>query len=126
MIQKQTFLKSADNSGAKFLKCIQVFKNSNKKKNILGKVVLVSVKELRNKSKITSKVLKGSVFRSVVVRSKNHNFIKDGSFFSLFKNSSVLINSQNKLVGTRVFGPVPKSLRRNKFLKFVSISTGFF
>lgn len=126
MIQQQTFLKSADNSGAKFLKCIKVFKNSNKKNKILGKVAKVSVKELRNKSKITSKVLKGSVFRSVIVRTKNKNFIKDGSFFSFFKNSSVLINSQNKLVGTRIFGPVPKSLRKNKFLKFVSISTGFF
>ena len=101
MIQQQTFLKSADNSGAKFLKCIKVFKNSSKKNKILGKVAKVSVKELRNKSKITSKVLKGSVFRSVIVRTKNKNFIKDGSFFSFFKNSSVLINSQNKLVGIR-------------------------
>ena len=88
--------------------------------------MLVSVKELRNRSKITSKVLKGSVFKSIIVRTKRKNFVKDGSFFLLFNNSSILINNQNKLIGTRIFGPVPKILRNNKFLKFASISTGFF
>lgn len=126
MIQHQTILRSADNSGAKKIKCIKIYKSSTKKKNVLGKIALVSIKELRNRSKITSKVLKGAVTKSLVIRVKKQNFIKDGSFFSLFNNSAILINSQNKLIGTRIFGPVPKSLRKNKFLKFVSISTGFF
>ena len=126
MIQHQTKLKSADNSGAKKLKCIKIFKNSSKKNKILGKTMLIVVKELRNKSKISSKVLKGAVLKSITVRTKKPNFIKDGSFFSLFNNSAILINNQNKLVGTRIFGPIPKSLRKNKFLKLVSISTGFF
>ena len=126
MIQHQTLLKSADNSGSKKMKCIKIFKNSKKKNKFLGKMMLVSVKELRNRSKITSKVLKGSVFKSIIVRTKRKNFVKDGSFFLLFNNSSILINNQNKLIGTRIFGPVPKILRKNKFLKFASISTGFF
>ena len=126
MIQHQTTLKSADNSGAKKLKCIKTFRNSSKKNKILGKTVLIVVKELRNRSKISSKVLKGTVLKSIIVRTKKSNFTKDGSFFSLFNNSSILISGQNKLIGTRIFGPIPKSLRKNKFLKLVSISTGFF
>lgn len=126
MIQHQTLLKSADNSGAKKTKCIKIFKNSTKKNKTLGKVLLVSVKELRNRSKITSKVLKGFVSKAIVVRDKRKNFVKDGSFFFLNNNSFILINPQNKLVGTRIFGPIPKILRKNKFLKFASISTGFF
>ena len=125
MIQQQTKLKSADNSGAKKLKCIKIFGGLNKNTSLLGDTILISVKELRNKSKISSKVLKGDVLKAVLIRTKRKNFKKDGSSFSFFSNSAVLMGSQNKLVGTRIFGPVPKHLRKHKILKLASVSTGF-
>ena len=125
MIQQQTKLKSADNSGAKKLKCIKIFGGLNKNTSLLGDIILVSVKELRNKSKISSKVLKGDVLKAVLLRTKRKNFKKDGSSFSFFSNSAILMSSQNKLIGTRIFGPVPKHLRKHKILKLASVSTGF-
>jgi large subunit ribosomal protein L14 len=125
MIQQQTKLKSADNSGAKKLKCIKIFGGLNKNTSLLGDVILVSVKELRNKSKMSSKVLKGDVLKAVLIRTKRRNFKKDGTSFSFFSNSAILMSSQNKLVGTRIFGPVPTHLRKHKILKLASVSTGF-
>ena len=126
MVQHQTIIKSADNSGAKRLKCIKVFRKMKRDTSLLGDTVLVYVKELRNQFKITSKVLKGDVFKAILIRTKKKNFKKDGFIFNLFNNSAVLVSSQNKLIGTRIFGPVPKNLRKNKVLKLASISTGFF
>jgi large subunit ribosomal protein L14 len=125
MIQQQTKLKSADNSGAKNLKCIKIFGGLKKETSLLGDIVLVSVKELRNKSKVSSKVLKGDVAKAVLIRTKRKNFKKDGSNFLFANNSVVLTGSNNKLIGTRIFGPVPKFLRKHKVLKLASVSTGF-
>ena len=126
MIQQQTILQVADNSGAKKVKCIKVIGGLKKKISFLGDVIRVSVKELRNKSKITSKVRKGEVLKGIIVRTKKNINKKDGVFFSFFENAVVLLNNQNKLLGTRILGPLPKQLRKNKFLKLASISTGFF
>jgi len=126
MIKNQTVLKVADNSGAKKVKCIKLLKGFNRKSSILGDLIVVSVQELRNKLKVTSKVLKGDVLKALIVRTKYKYLKKDGTIFFSNENSVILINNQEKLVGTRVLGPIPKFLRNHKFLKLASVSTGFF
>jgi large subunit ribosomal protein L14 len=124
MIQQETILKVADNSGAKTVKCIKVLGGFKKRYANLGDVIIVSVRQLRNKSKKTSKVLKGGVFRALVIRTKTKYKKKDGSLFSLQENSVVLINKQGNPIGTRILGPIPKILKKKKFMKFVSLSVG--
>jgi large subunit ribosomal protein L14 len=124
MIQQETILKVADNSGAKTVKCIKVLGGFKKRYANLGDVIIVSVRQLRNKSKKTSKVLKGGVFRALVIRTKTKYKKKDGSLFSLQENSVVLINKQGNPIGTRILGPIPKILKKKKFMKFVSLSIG--
>jgi large subunit ribosomal protein L14 len=124
MIQQESILKVVDNSGAKTVKCIKVLGGFKKRYAGLGDIIVVSVQQLRNKSKKTSKVLKGGVFRALVVRTKNVFNKKDGSSFFLQENSAVLINKQGNPIGTRILGPIPKLLKKKKFLKFVSLSVG--
>ena len=124
MIQHQTILKVADNSGAKTVKCIKVLGGFKKRYARLGDIIVVSVQQLRNKSKKTSKVLKGGVFRALVVRTKTQYKKKDGSSFALNENSVTLINKQGNPIGTRILGPIPKTLKKKKFMKFVSLSIG--
>jgi large subunit ribosomal protein L14 len=124
MIQQESILKVADNSGAKTVKCIKVLGGFKKRYANLGDIIVVSVQQLRNKSKKTSKVLKGGVFRALVIRTKNQYKKKDGLCYLLQENSVALINKQGTPIGTRILGPVPKSLKKKKFLKFVSISVG--
>jgi large subunit ribosomal protein L14 len=124
MIQQESILKVADNSGAKTVKCIKVLGGFKKRYANLGDIIVVSVQQLRNKSKKTSKVLKGGVFRALVLRTKNQYKKKDGLCYLLQENSVALINKQGNPIGTRILGPVPKSLKKKKFLKFVSISVG--
>lgn len=124
MIQQESILKVADNSGAKTVKCIKVFGGFKKRYAGLGDIIAISVQQLRNKSKNTSKVLKGGVFRALVVRTKKQYKKKDGSVFLLQENAVVLINKQGNPIGTRILGPVPKVLKKKKFMKFVSLSVG--
>jgi large subunit ribosomal protein L14 len=124
MIQQQTILKVADNSGAKTVKCIKVLGGFKKRYARLGDIIVVSVQQLRNKSKKTSKVLKGGVFRALVIRTKTQYRKKDGSSFVLNENSVTLINKQGNPIGTRILGPIPKILKKKKFMKFVSLSIG--
>ena len=124
MIQQQTILKVADNSGAKTVKCIKVLGGFKKRYAKLGDIVVVSVQQLRNKSKKTSKVSKGEVFRALVVRTKKKYKKKDGSSFFLQGNCVALINKQGSPIGTRILGPIPKILKKTKFMKFVSLSIG--
>jgi len=124
MIQQQTILKVADNSGAKTVKCIKVLGGFKKRYAKLGDIVVVSVQQLRNKSKKTSKVSKGEVFRALVVRTKKKYKKKDGSSFSLQENAIALISKQGNPIGTRILGPIPKALKKTKFMKFVSLSIG--
>jgi len=124
MIQHQTILKVADNSGAKTVKCIKVLGGFKKRYASLGDLIVVSVQQLRNKSKKTSKVLRGGVFRALVIRTKTQYVKKDGSSFALNENSVILINKQGNPVGTRILGPMPKILKKKKFMKFVSLSIG--
>jgi large subunit ribosomal protein L14 len=124
MIHQETILKAADNSGAKTVKCIKVLGGFKKRYANLGDIIVVSVRQLRNKSKSTSKVLKGGVFRALVIRTKRQYRKKDGSLFLLQENAVVLINKQGNPIGTRILGPIPKMLKKKKFMKFVSLSIG--
>jgi large subunit ribosomal protein L14 len=124
MIQPQTILKVADNSGAKTVKCVKILGGFQKRYAKLGDIIVVSVQQLRNKSKKTSKVLKGGVFWALVIRTKTQYKRKDGSFFLLNENSVTLINKQGNPIGTRILGPIPKTLKKKKFMKFVSLSVG--
>ena len=120
MIQQQTILKVTDNSGAKTVKCIKVLGGFKKRYAKLGDIVVVSVQQLRNKSKKTSKVSKGEVFRALVVRTKKRYRKKDGSSFFLQENAVALINKQGNPIGTRILGPIPKILKKTKSMKYMS------
>ena len=124
MIQQETILKVVDNSGAKIAKCIKVLGGFKKRYANLGDTIVISVQQLRNKSKSTSKVLKGGVFRALVIRTKKRYKKRDGSVFLLNENAVVLINKQGNPIGTRILGPVSKILKKKKFMKFVSLSIG--
>lgn len=118
MIQTQTRLKAADNSGAKSLLCIKVLGGSKRRYAGVGDVVVVSIKEAIP----NSKVRKGDVMRAVVVRTKKELQRADGSYIKFDDNSAVLINLQNEPVGTRIFGPVARELRAKNFMKIISLA----
>jgi large subunit ribosomal protein L14 len=123
MIQQQTILKVADNSGAKYVKCIKVLGGFRRKIAFLGDLIVVSVQQLRNKSRKSSKVIKGEVCKAIVVRTKQKVKKYDGSFYFFSKNAVILLNKQNKPLASRLTGPLPKQLKFNKFLKLASISS---
>ncbi|MGE5254976.1 MAG: 50S ribosomal protein L14 [Planctomycetaceae bacterium] len=118
MIQMQTSLEAADNSGAKRLACIKVLGGTRRKYASLGDVIIVSVKEAIP----NSKVKKGDVMRAVIVRTVKEVRRPDGSYIKFDDNSAVLINPQNEPVGTRIFGPVARELRAKKFMKIISLA----
>jgi large subunit ribosomal protein L14 len=118
MIQMQTSLEVADNSGAKRLSCIKVLGGTRRRYASLGDVIIVSVKEAIP----NSKVKKGSVMRAVIVRTVKEVRRQDGSYIKFDDNSAVLINPQNEPVGTRIFGPVARELRAKKFMKIISLA----
>lgn len=118
MIQPETNLLAADNSGAKRLYCIKVLGGSKRRYASLGDIIVVSVKEaLPN-----SKVKKGDVLKAVVVRTKKEVPRPDGTYIKFDDNSAVLINAAGEPVGTRIFGPVARELRAKRFMKIVSLA----
>jgi len=118
MIQVETKLKVADNSGAKLLLCIKVLGGSRRRYARVGDIIVVSIKEaLPN-----SKVKKGEVAKAVVVRTAKELRRADGSYIKFDENSAVLINNQNEPIGTRIFGPVARELRAKQFMKIVSLA----
>jgi large subunit ribosomal protein L14 len=125
MIQQQSILKVCDNSGAKTVKCIKVLGGFNRKIAKLGDIIVVSIQKLRNKSKITSKVKKGEVYKALIIRSKNKCKIKDGMNIKFQDNSVCLITKQGKPVSTRILGPIPKVLKTGKFIKIANLAPGF-
>lgn len=118
MIQAETRLRVADNSGAKSLSCIKVLGGSRKKYASLGDIVVVSVKEAMP----NSKVKKGDVVRAVVVRTAKEVGRADGSYIKFDDNSAVLVNQQSEPIGTRIFGPVARELRAKNFMKIISLA----
>ena len=118
MIQMQTVLNVADNSGAKKVFCIKVIGGSKKKFATVGDIIIVSVREaLPN-----TKVKKGDVMKAVVVRTAKEVRRQDGSYLKFDDNSAVLINNQMEPVGTRIFGPVARELRAKQFMRIVSLA----
>lgn len=118
MIQMETKLQVADNSGAKTVQCIKVLGGSRRRYAALGDVIVVAIQEaLPN-----SKVKKGDKARAVVVRCAREYRRADGSYIRFDENSAVLINAQNEPIGTRIFGPVARELRGKKFMKIVSLA----
>jgi len=118
MIQMQTFLSVADNSGAKKLQCIKVLGGSKRRYASVGDIIKVSVKEaLPN-----SKVQKGQVRRAVIVRTTKEIRREDGSYIRFDDNAAVLINDAREPMGTRIFGPVARELRAKAFMKIVSLA----
>jgi large subunit ribosomal protein L14 len=118
MIQTQTKLKVADNSGAKLLSCIKVLGGSKRRYAGVGDVIVVSVKEAMP----NSKVKKGDVVRAVIVRTAKEIRRADGSYIKFDDNSAVLINQQKEPIGTRIFGPVARELRAKNFMKIISLA----
>lgn len=118
MIQTESTLSVADNSGAKKLKCIKVLGGSKRKYASIGDIIVVAVKEAMP----NSRVKKGDVRRAVVVRTKKEIRRPDGSYIKFDVNSAVLINDANEPVGTRIFGPVARELRAKRFMKIVSLA----
>ena len=118
MIQTETKLKVADNSGAKLLTCIKVLGGSKRRYASIGDIIIVAVKEAIPNSKVS----KGSVVRAVIVRTAKEIRRPDGSHIKFDENSAVLINAQNEPIGTRIFGPVARELRAKKFMKIISLA----
>lgn len=118
MIQPQTTLTVADNSGARKLMCIGVLGGSGKRYARIGDIIRASVKEALPESNIK----KGQVVKAVVVRTRKELRRKDGTYIKFDKNAAVLINEQKDPIGTRIFGPVARELREMKYMKIVSLA----
>jgi large subunit ribosomal protein L14 len=118
MIQTESVLNVADNSGAKKVMCIRVLGGSRRRYAGVGDIIVASVKEAMP----TSKVKKGDVVKAVVVRTAKEVRRPDGTYIRFDDNSAVLINPQLEPLGTRVFGPVARELRAKKFMKIISLA----
>ena len=118
MIQMQTKLDVADNSGARSVTCIKVLGGSHRRYAGVGDIIKVSVKEASPRGKVK----KGDVKKAVVVRTKNGVRRKDGSVIRFDSNAAVLLNDNDQPIGTRIFGSVTRELRTEKFMKIVSLA----
>ncbi len=118
MIQMQSFLNVADNSGAKKVCCIKVLGGSRRRYARVGDVIVVSVKEAIP----NSKVKKGDVMKAVVVRTRKEIGRDDGTYLKFDDNSAVLISNVLEPIGTRIFGPVARELRAKQFMKIISLA----
>ena len=118
MIQMQSNLDVADNSGAKRVQCIKVLGGSKRRVAGVGDVIVVSVKEAQPRARVK----KGDVHRAVIVRTAKEIKREDGSAIRFDRNAAVLINKQGEPIGTRIFGPVTRELRGKKFMKIISLA----
>jgi large subunit ribosomal protein L14 len=118
MIQMESILDVADNSGAKKLHCIKVLGGSKRRYASIGDVIVVSIREAMP----NGKVKKGDVARAVIVRTAKEIRRKDGTYIRFDVNSAVLINAQGEPIGTRIFGPVARELRAKNYMKIVSLA----
>ncbi len=118
MIQMQTNLDVADNSGARRVQCIKVLGGSKRRTASVGDVIVVSVKEAIPRGRVK----KGDVLRAVVVRTRFPVRRQDGSTIRFDTNAAVLINKQQEPIGTRIFGPVVRELRAKRFMKIISLA----
>ncbi len=118
MIQMQSNLEIADNSGARRVQCIKVLGGSGRRSAGVGDVIVVSVKEAIPRGRVK----KGDVYRAVIVRTAKEVRRDDGTAIRFDRNAAVLLNKQNEPIGTRIFGPVTRELRTRNFMKIVSLA----
>ncbi len=118
MIQMQTNLDVADNSGAKRVQCIKVLGGSKRKTAGVGDIIVVSVKEAIPRGRVK----KGDVHRAVIVRTAKEVRRKDGTTIRFDRNAAVLVNKSHEPIGTRIFGPVVRELRAKKHMKIISLA----
>lgn len=121
MIQKQTKLKITDNSGIKLGQCVKIYKKNNC--GILGDLILLSVKKIKLKKNKKNKILKGDLVKALIVQTKYSTKITIGNIVKFDVNSCIIINNQNKLLGTRIFGPITSKFRQFKQFKILSIAS---
>jgi len=118
MIQTESYLEVADNSGARRVQCIKVLGGSHRRYASVGDIIKVTVKEAIPRGKVK----KGQVMNAVVVRTKKGVRRQDGSLIKFDENAAVLLNAQEAPIGTRIFGPVTRELRGEKFMKIISLA----
>ncbi len=118
MIQQQTVLDVADNSGAKKVMCIKVLGGTRQRYATLGDVIVVAIKMAIPEGQVK----KGTVAKAVVVRTTKEVRRQDGSYIKFDRNAAVLINNANEPIGTRIFGPVARELRKKNFMKIISLA----
>lgn len=118
MIQTQSYLEVADNSGARRVMCIKVLGGSHRRYARIGDIIKVTVKEAIPRGKVK----KGQVMKAVVVRTRSGVRRQDGSLIKFDDNAAVILNNQDAPVGTRIFGPVTRELRGEKFMKIISLA----
>ena len=118
MIQMQSKLFVADNSGARQIQCIKVLGGSKRRFASIGDIIIVSIKDAIPRGKVK----KGEIFKAVVVRTKKEIRRRDGSYIRFDENAAVIINKENEPVGTRIFGPVARELRERNFMRIVSLA----
>jgi large subunit ribosomal protein L14 len=118
MIQTQSYLEVADNSGARRVMCIKVLGGSKRRYARVGDLIKVTVKEAIPRGKVK----KGQVMTAVVVRTRKGVRRPDGSLIKFDENAAVLLNNQDAPIGTRIFGPVTRELRGDKFMKIISLA----
>ncbi|HID48729.1 MAG TPA: 50S ribosomal protein L14 [Chromatiales bacterium] len=118
MIQMQTVLDVADNSGARRVQCIKVLGGSKRRYARVGDIIKVSIKEAIPRGRVK----KGDVYNAVVVRTRKGVRRADGSVIRFDSNAAVLLNPQNQPIGTRIFGPVTRELRTENFMKIISLA----
>lgn len=118
MIQMQSNLEVADNSGARMVECIKVLGGSKRKTAGIGDIIVVSIKEAIPRGRVK----KGDIHRAVIVRTSKEIRRADGSIIRFDKNAAVLINTQSEPIGTRIFGPVTRELRAKQFMKIISLA----
>lgn len=118
MIQMQTNLDVADNSGARRVQCIKVLGGTHRRTAGIGDIIVVSVKEAVPRGRVK----KGDVLRAVIVRTAKDIRRNDGTVIRFDRNAAVLINKQGEPIGTRIFGPVTRELRNEKFMKIISLA----
>ncbi len=118
MIQMQTVLDAADNSGARRIQCIKVLGGSKRRYAAVGDVIKVSVKDAIPRGKVK----KGEIYNAVVVRTRKGVRRKDGSLIRFDGNAAVLLDARLEPIGTRIFGPVTRELRTNRFMKIISLA----
>ena len=118
MIQMQSTLNIADNSGAKSVQCIKVLGGSKRKSASIGDVIVITVKDAIPRGKVK----KGEIHKAVIVRTAKEIYRTDGSSIKFDSNSAVLINNNGEPLGTRIFGPVTRELRSKKYMKIISLA----